>query len=87
MIETALSISHYVLLAGTGILVWLNYRLRCKIAADLAEMHLCNREFSEAVALLQYGAVDEAIEMSQRWKVRAEARERWVVGQSEFERP
>lgn len=41
--------------------------------AHLDEARLCNAEFSEAIALLKYGAVDEAIEISKRWEVRAKA--------------
>lgn len=59
-----------VLMAG---LSWLMQKHHQETAALLLEIHQCNAEFAEAVALLRYGAVDEAIEMSQRWQERAKA--------------
>ena len=39
----------------------------------LEDSRLCNAEFAEAIALLKYGAVDEAIELTKRWEERAKA--------------
>ena len=36
----------------------------------LDDIRQCNSEFEEAVRLYEYGAVEEAIEMSQRWQKR-----------------
>lgn len=80
MIETALSISHYVLLAGGIVLAFVYRQFRLSIARDLAEMRnnleetrRCNEEFAEAVRLFEYGAIDEAVEISRRWRERAES--------------
>ena len=38
----------------------------------LEEARICNAEFAEAIALSQYGAHEEAIEVCQRWIKRLE---------------
>jgi hypothetical protein len=51
---------------------WFGRRLSRQIQRDLDEVRLCNAEFAEAVQLLRYGAVDEAVELAQKWRERAE---------------
>ena len=72
MIDIILSTSHFAVIAICGFLFWRSHRNLKRNEQVLAEMRQCNNEFSEAIALLQYGAVDEAIELSQKWHERAE---------------
>lgn len=50
---------------------WWGARLQREIARDLAELRRCNDEFAEAVRLMEYGALDEAVEVVLKWRERA----------------
>jgi hypothetical protein len=39
----------------------------------LDEMQKCNDDFVEAIGLLKMGAIHEAVEVAQRWRVRLDA--------------
>lgn len=58
---------------------WIFYALARREAKQVRqmrdEMRRLSMEFSEAVALLQYGALDEAVEMALRWKKRLKEKE------------
>ena len=60
-------------LGGVGLYVWLDARVtqqRHDMSAMLDEVRRCNDEFGEAIALLRYGALDEAEEVATRWRER-----------------
>lgn len=54
------------------VVLWLTERRGVANAALLDEVRRCNEEFIEAVELLRYGAVDEAVEVASRWRGRLE---------------
>lgn len=72
MIDLILATSHIIMIAFCGTLLWRSHRTLKRNERVVAELHQCNDEFAEAVELLRYGAVDEAIELSQKWHERAE---------------
>lgn len=45
---------------------------RLRMRRDLDEVRRCNDEFSEALELFQYGAIDEAVELARKWRERVE---------------
>lgn len=70
----AILLALHALMTGVVIGLWLSMaRLRAHIRSELQEARLCCDEYSEAVRLYQYGAFDEAVEMSRRWRERVGA--------------
>ena len=60
-------------LIGSGFLLRISRRELDDARSLLAEVSQTNAEFSEAMALFKYGALDEAIEIASRAQKRREA--------------
>lgn len=61
-------------LLGIGLYLWIEgwfgVRRQREVAAMLDEVRRCNDELAEALALAEYGAVEEAAEVATRWRTR-----------------
>lgn len=72
-LESWLLFGEFVLIASAYVGLFVSDSRLREANAMLVEVRRVNDEFAEALALAQYGAVDEAIDVARRWRQRREA--------------